>query len=145
MDVLTKEMVLLGLQAADKVEAIRRAGQVLIKSGCVAPVYVEGMLARERLMSTYLGNGIAIPHGELADLRSVFRTGISVLQLPDGVEWDAGERAYLVIGLASIDQRHVKVLKNLVDLLEVPDDIAQLIKAADPLVIVEYLKHGRSK
>jgi len=145
MEVLTSEMVLLGAQAADKVEAIRQAGELLIKAGCVAPSYINGMLARERVLSTYLGSGIAIPHGELADLRFVYRTGMSVLQLPEGVEWEPGERAYLVIGLASIDQRHVEVLTNLVELLQSPESITQLVHATDPMVIVERLTHGRSE
>ena len=138
-------MVLLGAQAADKVEAIRQAGELLIKAGCVAPSYINGMLARERVLSTYLGSGIAIPHGELADLRFVYRTGMSVLQLPEGVEWEPGERAYLVIGLASIDQRHVEVLTNLVELLQSPESITQLVHATDPMVIVERLTRRRSE
>ena len=145
MEVLTIEMVRLGAQAADKVDAIRQAGEVLVKAGCIAPSYVDGMLARERVMSTYLGNGIAIPHGELADLRSVYRTGVSVLQLPEGVEWEIGERAYLVIGLASIDHKHVAVLTNLVDLLQAPESIPQLVHATDPMVIVKRLIRGRSE
>jgi phosphocarrier protein FPr len=145
MEILTGEMVLLGARAADKVEAIRQAGEVLIKAGCVAPAYVDGMLARERVLSTYLGSGIAIPHGELADLRLVYRTGMSVLQLPEGVEWELGERAYLVIGLASIDQGHVEALTNLVELLQAPESITQLVHATDPMVIVERLTHGRSE
>jgi phosphocarrier protein FPr len=145
MEVLTSEMVLLGEQAADKVEAIRKTGEVLIKAGCVAPSYVDGMLAREKVISTYLGSGIAIPHGEFADLQLVYRTGMSVLQLPEGVEWEPGERAYLVIGLASIDQRHVEVLANLVELLQSPENITELVHATDPMVIVERLTHGRSE
>jgi mannitol/fructose-specific phosphotransferase system IIA component len=145
MEVLTGEMVLLGAQAADKVDAIRQAGEVLIKAGCVEPSYIDGMVARERVMSTYLGNGIAIPHGELADLRSVYRTGVSVLQLPEGVEWEPGERAYLVIGLASTDQEHVQVLTNLVELLQAPEAITPLVHATDPMVIVERLTRKRSE
>ena len=145
MEILTSEMVLLGAQVADKVEAIRKTGEVLIKAGCVAPAYVDGMLARERVLSTYLGSGIAIPHGELADLRLVYRTGMSVLQLPEGVEWEPGERAYLVIGLASIDQGHVEALTNLVELLQAPETIIELVHATDPMVIVERLTRRRSE
>jgi len=136
-------MVVLGAQAADKAEAIRQAGEVLIKAGCVAPSYVNGMLARERIMSTYLGNGIAMPHGELADLRSVIRTGVSVLQVPDGVEWEPGERAYLVIGLASANLEHVEVLANVVELLQAPEIITSLVHTTDPMVIVERLTFRR--
>jgi phosphocarrier protein FPr len=145
MKVLTKEMIILGAQAVDKRDAIEQAGGVLVKAGCVAPSYIDGMLARERVLSTYLGSGISIPHGELADLRSVYRTGISVLQVPEGVEWEPGERVYLVIGLASAFDEHVEVLTNLVDLLQEPDTIAQLIHATDPTVILERLTRGRSE
>ncbi len=139
MEALTSEMVLVGAHATDKADAIRQAGQVLVKAGCVEPSYVGGMLAREQIMTTYLGHGIAMPHGELADLRSVYRTGVSVLQLPDGVEWDSGERAYLVIGLASTGQEHVEVLTNVVELLQAPENIARLVYTTDPMVIVERL------
>jgi mannitol/fructose-specific phosphotransferase system IIA component len=139
MKVLTREMIVLGAQASDKVDAIRQAGNVLVKAGCVEPAYVDGMLARERVMSTYLGSGLAIPHGEIADLHSVHHTGVSVLQLPDGVEWGHGERAYLVIGLASANDEHVPVLNNLVELLQAPESISQYIHTIDPIVIVNRL------
>lgn len=145
MEVLTGGMVLLGAQAADKMDAIRQAGEILIKAGCIDPSYVDGMLARERVMSTYLGSGIAIPHGELADLRLVYRTGVSVIQLPEGVDWDPGERAFLVIGLASTGQEHVDVLTNLVDLLQASETISQLVHATDPMVIVNRLTRSRSE
>jgi mannitol/fructose-specific phosphotransferase system IIA component len=143
MEVLTKEMVRLDAHPADKADAIRQAGEVLVKTGCVPASYVKGMLARERVMSTYLGNGIAMPHGELADLPSVFRTGVSVLQVPDGVEWEPGERAYLVIGLASANLEHVEVLANVVELLQAPEAITPLVHTTDPMVIVERLTFGR--
>jgi len=136
---------MLGAQAADKVDAIRQAGELLVKAGCVEPTYVDGMLAREQVMSTYLGSGIAIPHGELADLQSVHHTGVSVLQLPEGVNWGPGERAYLVVGLASTNDEHVTVLNNLVDLLQAPEMIPQLIYTTDPMVIINKLTLTRSK
>lgn len=142
MEILTSEMVVLGAQVADKADAIRQAGEVLVKAGCVAPSYVDGMLARERVMSTYVGSGIAIPHGELADLRSVYRTGVSVLQLPEGVEWEPGERAYLVVGLASNSDEHVGILINLTEVVQVPEIAESLAHASDPMVIVERLTRG---
>jgi mannitol PTS system EIIA component len=141
MDVLTRETVRLGVRAADKMDAIRQSGEVLVKVGCVAPSYIDGMLAREEVMSTYLGNGIAIPHGEVVDLQSVYRTGVSVLQLPEGVEWEPGELVYLVVGLATtpVSQQHFAVLTNLVAVLQDPKDTSQLIHATDPMIIVERL------
>ncbi len=141
MDVLTRETVRLEVRAASKVDAIRQAGEMLVKAGCVAPSYVDGMLAREKVMSTYLGNGIAIPHGELDDLQSVYRTGVSVLQVPEGVPWEPGEEAYLVVGLAATrtSQEHLGVLTNLLQVLQTPETITRLVHATDPMIIVERL------
>jgi mannitol PTS system EIIA component len=144
MIILTSESVVLRAKAADKSDAIRQAGAVLVKKGCVAPAYVAGMLARELTISTYLGSGVAIPHGELADLRLVAFTGVSVVQIPDGVEWEPGERAYLVIGLASKDHSHAGILSNILYLLQTPEVITELINSSDPMVIVRRLtKSGR--
>jgi len=145
MKVLTADMIVLGGKAVDKMDAIKQAGESLVKAGCVTPGYVDGMLARERVMSTYLGSGIAIPHGKFADLRSVYRTGVSVLQLVEGVEWEPGERVYLVVGLASTNDEHVKVLSNLLDLLQAPENISELIHTTNPMIIVERLTRERSE
>jgi len=139
MDILTKETVQLKAQAADKVNAIKQSGELLVKARYVPPSYVDGMLAREKVLSTYLGNGIAIPHGELDDLKLIYHTGVSVLQLPDGVEWEPGERAYLVIGLAATADEHVGVLSNLAQVLQEPKTIQQLIHTTDPMLIIERL------
>lgn len=134
-----QNMVVLGARSIDRFDAIRQAGAVLVKAGCVSPAYIDGMLARERVKSTYLGSGIAIPHGELADLPFINHAGVSVLQLPEGVVWEPGERVYLVIGLASADLSHSEVLSNLVELLQTPVVIQSLVQATDPMVIVEQL------
>jgi mannitol/fructose-specific phosphotransferase system IIA component len=141
MDVLTPESVRLGARAASKVDAIRQSGDMLVKAGYATPSYVDGMLAREKVISTYLGNGIAIPHGQPEDLASVYHTGVSVLQLPDGVEWEPGKKAYLVIGLAapSTSHEHVGVLANLVEVLQDPEATRRLVHTTDPMIIVERL------
>jgi mannitol/fructose-specific phosphotransferase system IIA component len=145
MDVLTEETVQLKAQATDKVDAIKQSGELLVEAGCVPPSYVDGMLAREQVLSTYLGNGIALPHGQLHDLETVYRTGVSVLQLPEGVEWETGERAYLVIGLAAKSWEHLSVLSNLLEVLQDPETIGQLVQATDPIIIVERLTQKRSE
>ncbi len=145
MDILTKDTVRLRARAADKIDAIKQCGGLLVAAGCVAPSYIDGMLAREQVMSTYLGNGIAIPHGQVADLKAVNRTGVSVVQLPEGVEWEPGERAYLVVGLATRSDDHIGVLANLVEVLQDPETIQELVHATDPMTIVERLTRRRSE
>jgi mannitol PTS system EIIA component len=143
MAIVSRETVRLQGQASDKQDAIRQAGELLVLGGCVAPAYVSGMLAREQTMSTYLGNGVAIPHGQHENRADVHRTGISVLQLPAGVEWEPGELAYLVIGIAANSDEHMGVLANLAEVIEDPDTTDQLTQTTDPLIIIERLSRAR--
>jgi phosphocarrier protein FPr len=139
MSIVSLETIRLQAQARDKLDAIRQAGDLLVRSGCVEPPYVNGMLAREQTMSTYLGNGVSIPHGQHEDLAMVRRTGISVLQIPEGVEWEPGERAYLVIGIAATSNEHVGVLANLAEVIEDPEAAERFARTTDPMLIVERL------
>jgi phosphocarrier protein FPr len=111
----------------------------LVENGRVTTAYVDGMLAREQTMSTYLGNGIAIPHGQFDNRADIFATGISVVQFPAGIEWEDGELAYLVIGIAATADEHIGVLANLSQVIEEEADAQQLIHADDPMLIVERL------
>jgi mannitol/fructose-specific phosphotransferase system IIA component len=139
LPLLTPDLVQLGARAQSKEDAIRQAGELLVRAGCVAPGYVAGMQARERTMSTYLGSGVAIPHGTLDEVALVLRTGISVLQVPEGVEWEYGERAYLIIGIAAQGDEQVEVLQRLAEVVEDEALTRSLIQAGDPAVVVECL------
>jgi phosphocarrier protein FPr len=136
---LTPELVRLGARAASKEDAIRQAGELLVRADCVAPGYVDGMLARERTMSTYLGSGVAIPHGTFDEIALVRRTGISVLQVPEGVEWEDGEKAFLVVGIAAQGDEQVEVLQRLAEVVEDEALTRSLIQASDPALVVESL------
>jgi len=111
----------------------------LVKSGCVLPEYVEGMLAREQSMSTSLGNGVAIPHGIYENRAHILRTGISVLQLTDGVQWDDGDKVYMVIGIAAKADEHVGVLSNLAEAIDQEATLAELLNTHDSDVILKHL------
>lgn len=139
MTILSANRIQLQATAQDKADAIRQAGNLLVHSGCVKPEYVNGMLAREETMSTYLGNGVAIPHGQYDNLPDIVQTGISVLQLPGGVEWEEGEMAYLVIGIAAQSDEHIGILSNLAEAIEDEDVAAELAQTTDPDVILSYL------
>jgi mannitol/fructose-specific phosphotransferase system IIA component len=139
MSILSKDRISLQASAADKADAIRKAGQLLVTSGCVLPEYVDGMLTREQSMSTSLGNGVAIPHGVYENRDHILHTGLSVLQLTDGVDWDEEEKVYLVIGIAASADEHVGVLSNLADVIDNEEALAELLKTSDPDVIMRYL------
>src|SRR6266511_1332412 len=106
MTILSKERISLQTSATDKADAIRKAGELLVKTGCVLPEYVDGMLKREESMSTSLGNGVAIPHGVYENRDHILQTGISVLQLIEPVDWD-DDQVFMVIGIAAQGDEHV--------------------------------------
>jgi mannitol/fructose-specific phosphotransferase system IIA component len=139
MTILSKDRISLQASAKDKADAIRKAGKLLVKSGCVLPEYVDGMLTREKSMSTSLGNGVAIPHGIYENRSHILKTGISVLQLKNGVEWDEGEKVFMVIGIAASSDEHVGVLSKLADVIDDEKNLAELLKTNKPDVVLKYL------
>ncbi len=146
MAILSTDRIQLGGHAADRSDAIRQAGQLLVQTGCVTPEYIDGMLTREQSMSTYLGSGVSIPHGMFENREQILKTGISVLQLPDGVVWDEeGEKAHLVIGIAASSDEHVGVLASLAEAIEDEDTTRLLIETTDPNVIMKYLSGSQAE
>ena len=142
MSILSVETIKLNVPTTDKESAIKLAGELLVKGGHVSPAYVDGMLAREQTMSTYIGNGVAIPHGQFDDKANIHSTGISVVQFLVGVLWDdddEDEKAYLVIGIAATANEHVGILTNLAEAIEEPEDAEKLARASDPMEIIERL------
>ena len=139
MTILSKERISLQASAIDKADAIRKAGELLVTSGCVLPEYIDGMLKREESMSTSLGNGVAIPHGVYENRDHILQTGISVLQLVEPVEWEEGDSVFMVIGIAASADEHVGVLSNLADVIDNEESLADLLKTNDPDIVVKYL------
>ena len=139
MTILSLDSMALGATAVDPTDAIRQAGELLVKAGRVDSQYVDGMLAREATMSTYLGNGVAIPHGTHESITHIKQTGISVVQIPAGVTWEDDEVAYLVIGIASSSDDHMEILSNLAEVLEEEDQVMVLAQTSDPTVIMRAL------
>lgn len=125
---LTEKDIFLGLTDQNKEEAIRFAGQKLVDNGYVKPVYIEAMLERERLTSTYLGESIAVPHGTIEAKDSVINTGIVFCQYPAGVKFgeEADDKAKIVIGIAARNNEHLDVIAKLTNALDDPNIIAKL-------------------
>lgn len=141
---LTQATIRLDAQARDKTEAIRIAGSLLVDSGNMKPDYVDSMLLREKVANTYLGNGIAIPHGLPKDRELIVQTGISVTQFPAGVQWNQGETVYLVVAIAARSDEHIELLANLTDVLDDPETVQRLAKTTAPEDIIERLTQSRA-
>lgn len=136
--VLALSSIKVGAKAADKWEAIAESGALLVKGGYVKMDYVDAMAEREKVATTYLGMGIAIPHGTQNAKRDVIRTGISVVQYPEGVDFD-GEKAYLVIGIAGVGDEHLELLARVSEALDDEQVLEKLKSTTDPADIYEVL------
>ncbi|MFC0218969.1 phosphoenolpyruvate--protein phosphotransferase [Pseudochelatococcus lubricantis] len=115
---LPRELIRLGARPADKASAIGEAAQLLVGGGCVEPGYGESMIGREAVANTYLGSGVAIPHGLGEDRHLVRRDGIAVLQIPEGLEWNPGQTVRLVVGIAARSDGHIAILRRLTGLIQ---------------------------
>lgn len=144
MPILAIERIKVGATAVSKEDAIQQAGQLLVDSGCVKQNYVNGMLAREKTMSTYLGNGVSIPHGQFDNREDILQTGISVLQVPAGVEWEDDEKAHLIIGIAASSDEHMGILMNLAEVIEDEELTEKLTQTTDPALILAELGKEQS-
>jgi phosphocarrier protein FPr len=144
MVALDAAAVRIGGSPSDKTEAIRQVGALLVGSGHIEPGYIDSMLARERVADTFLGNGIAIPHGIPKDRGLIRQTGVAVLQVPAGVEWNPGEQVRLVVGIAAKSDEHLEILSNLTDVLSDQGEAARLAQTSDPQDIVGRLSSRRT-
>lgn len=130
-NILEKRNVKLGLGSVSKAEAIEAAGRLLVKSGYVKENYVEAMHERETVLNTYIGNGVAIPHGVSKAKEEVLKSGIVVLQYPDGIDYGDGNIAYMVIGIAGKGNDHLTILANIASALEDEALVKELASSKD--------------
>ncbi len=143
MTSLDERSVRLHAQASNKADAIQQAGTLLVESGHIQPGYIASMMEREKVANTYLGKGIAIPHGLPKDRDLILRTGISVTQIPGGVTWNPGETVHLVVGIAARSDEHIGILANLTHVLDDEETVRQLTTTDDPNDIIAALTHPR--
>lgn len=136
--VIIEEGIKLGQKPVTKEEAIQSAGELLVKLGYVDESYVDAMQEREKLVSTYMGMGVAIPHGTTQAKGTVKKTGIVFLQYPEGVDFGA-EKAQLVFGIAGIGDEHLDLLGKLCTLLEDPALLETLKTTDDVKWVLEQL------
>ncbi|MEU4558317.1 PTS sugar transporter subunit IIA [Actinoplanes sp. NPDC023936] len=137
-ELLDRRAIRLDEKAGSKEEAIRLTGETLVEIGAVRPGYVETMLAREKSISTYVGEGVAIPHGTLGGKELVVRDALAVLRFPAGVDWD-GERVSVCVGIAAAGDGHVELLAALAEVLLDEDQARELREATEPETVESLL------
>jgi mannitol/fructose-specific phosphotransferase system IIA component len=139
--VLAREAIRLAQHAQDKWDALRQSGALLVEIGAVEPGYADAILEREGQISTYMGEGVSIPHGTDQSRALVLRTALGFLQFPEGVDWD-GETVYLCIPIAASGDEHVGVLSALAEVLVDGDSAAVLRDASEVDTVLALLNPG---
>lgn len=140
-EVLAKDNILTGLKTESKDDAILRAGHLLEQKGYVQKGYAEAMLKRENESTTYMGMGIAIPHGTDEAKKDIIRSGIVILQYPEGVDF-GDEKAYLIAGIAGKGDEHIEILASLGETFEDEDKLKTLMSAEDSNIIYNILNNN---
>lgn len=137
--ILMQENIHLNMPSVSKEEAIRYAGELLLKGGYVEEAYIEGMLAREAKFTTYIGNGVAIPHGENEVKDRILASGIVVIQYPQGIDFGEGNEVKLVIGIAGKGNEHIQLLSNIAEAIEDEVLLERMCSTGDKAFIYELL------
>jgi PTS system mannitol-specific IIA component len=125
MSVLSIGQVRIHSGSATQDEALQEATDILVAAGAVTPAYVDAMRQREETVSTFMGNGLAIPHGTNETKEAILDSGLSVVRYDGGVDW-AGENATFVIGIAGRGDEHLEILSQIAILFSDEDDVAKL-------------------
>jgi PTS system mannitol-specific IIC component len=132
--ILKKENILVNQPSVDYETAIRQAGELLYKNGYVEYDYIDAMLERDRQLTSYIGKGVAIPHGVGKAKERIKKSGMVVLQYPDGVDFN-GEMAYMIIGIAGVGNEHISILSNIATAIEEDADAEKLVASKDAELI----------
>ncbi|MEC0182930.1 PTS sugar transporter subunit IIA [Paenibacillus peoriae] len=139
MSIMSIDKVKMNATAKDKYEAIRMAGQILLDAGHITSEYIDKMLEREEIVSTYIGNGLAIPHGTKESKTLIQSTGISIIQFPQGVDFGE-EKAYMVIGIAAQGGDHMEILTGIAMVFAEEENMDKLRNAVTPQEIIDLFE-----
>ncbi|EGQ1297944.1 PTS mannitol transporter subunit IIA [Staphylococcus pseudintermedius] len=140
-NLLRDENILLNQSISTQEEAIEKAGQLLVDSGVVKAGYVLAMKDREQIVSTFMGNALAIPHGTDEAKNEVIASGLSLLQIPEGLLWN-GEEVKVVIGIAGKDGEHLDLLSQIAMTFSEEENIHKIVNAASPQAIRQVFEEA---
>lgn len=141
-EILQEDNIILNASFEDRWNAIRTCGEILVNQGYVTEDYVNDMMERERRVSVYVGNHVAIPHGIENSEQNILESGLSVIQIPQGVAF-GDELAYVMIGIAGKDGAHIELLSQIALVCMEPDNVEQLRISQDKKEIIAILNAER--
>lgn len=136
-ELLLRENIRVNCKADTQEQVIRQVGQMLVDSGYVKQSYVDGMVEREKTFSTFMGSGLALPHGVEAAKKEIKSSGIAVLTFPEGTDWD-GNKVNVVIGIAGVGEEHLDILSVIADKM-MDETAAEKLATGDVDTVYEIL------
>ncbi len=136
-ELLLRDNIRVNCKADTQEQVIRQVGQMLVDSGYVKQSYVDGMVEREKTFSTFMGNGLALPHGVEAAKKEIKFSGIAVLTFPEGTDWD-GNKVNVVIGIAGVGEEHLDILSVIADKM-MDETAAEKLATGDVDTVYEIL------
>ena len=137
-DVLTREMIVVKGASTTHHDAIREAGELLVNSGAVTPEYIDAMYERDRQISTFMGNWLAIPHGTNEAKGAITRPAMCLIRYDNPLDWH-GEDVRVVVGIAGAGDEHLEMLSKVAILFSDLDDVERLLAAKDADEIMAQL------
>lgn len=142
MTILSTDKVKLNVNLKDKYEAIRMVGQMLVDAGHAPQSYIEKMIEREESLSTYIGGGLAMPHGTNESKALIKSTGMAIITVPAGVDFGGEEPAQLIIGLAAVGDDHLDILTNVAVLVSEEEDMQRILNASSEQELISIFESG---
>ena len=136
-ELLLRENIRVNCKPDTQEQVIRQVGQMLVDSGYVKQSYVDGMVEREKTFSTFMGNGLALPHGVEEAKKEIKSSGIAVMTFPEGTDWD-GNMVYVVIGIAGVGEEHLDILSVIADKM-MDETAAEKLATGDVDTVYEIL------
>ena len=127
-ELFSNNNIFLNVSVSNQDEAIEKAGRALVDSGVVKEGYIQAMKDRENVVSTFMGNGLAIPHGTDEAKDEVIASSLTLLQIPKGVDWN-GEEVKVVVGIAGKDGEHLELLSKIAITFSEEDNVDRIVNA----------------
>ena len=137
-EVLTLSQIKMPGTAQSKDDAIRETGEILVEVGAVEPAYIDSMFDRERSVSTYMGNYLAIPHGTNESKETIKRSALSVVRYPEPIDWD-GNQVLFALGIAGYQGGHMDILSRIALVFSDTDQVDKLVAAQSAQEIYDLL------
>ncbi len=142
IDKIGVENLHLGSQAKNKSDVLAMIGKEFRQKGYVNQECVQFLTEREHQVSTFLGNGITLPHLPKSASQIIAATGIEIWQFPDGVIWDRTNVMFIAIGVIAREKEHIDVLREIATVFSDETIANTLSLVSDPQTFLRILQRG---